>query len=257
MGARRIAHLPSIFATLTLQDLNAPMPYLDGNVIRLHAFSLDVPREVRARCALWLSRDEQVRAARFRFDQDHDHFVVAHGYLRCVLGAYCGRPPGSLVFRRNPLGKPELTGVPPLPTRVRFSLTHSHGRALLAVAREFEVGVDLEQVRTEIDYRALAVRFFAPSESKNIVAHGEEEARRAFFRHWVGKEAVLKARGTGLYVPPRQCELQFTGTDMAFAHCQGEDGSPEKYCVKFIALEPGWVGAVAAAGTDWRVVLCG
>lgn len=253
MGAAPLEHRPLMFAALALRDLDAPRPpSLDDRVIRLHAFSLDAPCDVRARCGRWLSRDEQERAARFRFEKDHDHFVVAHGYLRCVLGAYCGRPPGSLEFRRKPAGKPALAGSSHLPTGVTFSLTHSHGRALLAVASGFEVGVDLEQVRPQVDYRALAKRFFSPRERRRIIAQEEAAARRAFFRHWVGKEAVLKAGGSGLHVPLHECELQFTGDDMAVAHCRDESETSEEFCAKFVPLEDDWAGAVAAQGQDWQ-----
>src|SRR5688572_18515514 len=35
-----------------------------------------------------LSEDERARAARFHFRKDHEHFVVARGLLRTILGWY-------------------------------------------------------------------------------------------------------------------------------------------------------------------------
>jgi 4'-phosphopantetheinyl transferase len=42
------------------------------------------------------------------------------------------------------------------------------------------------------------LRFFSPAESSAISAHPRESRANVFFSCWTRKEAVLKARGTGL-----------------------------------------------------------
>src|SRR5215472_2261792 len=44
---------------------------------------------------------------------------------------------------------------------IEFNLSHSGSRALLAFTRGREVGVDIEQIRNNLDFEALARRFFS------------------------------------------------------------------------------------------------
>lgn len=245
---------PLVFTRLTLCNLNPPRATwrLDGRVIRLHAFLLDAPPDVRTRCEHWLSANERARAAGFRFTEDRAHFVVAHGYLRYVLGAYCDRAPDSLEFCRAPAGKPFLAPSQSPTYNVTFSLTHSHGRALVAVASGFEVGVDLEPIRPSVNYLALARRFFAPEEARLIETQTEERARKTFFRHWVAKEAVLKAQGSGLHAPLHQCALDFSDGDTARVRHQADSEPLRQFCARILPLEDPWAGAVAAQGPDWQ-----
>src|SRR5258708_6017768 len=55
-----------------------------------------------------LSADEVARAERFHFARDRQHFIVARGLLRTLLGRYLHIPPEDLSFAYNAYGKPEL-----------------------------------------------------------------------------------------------------------------------------------------------------
>ncbi len=107
-----------------------------------------------------LALDEQARAARFRFERDRHHFIVGRGTLRALLGRYLGAEPGRLEFRYEVYGRPALA----VGTDLRFNLAHSHGLALVAVARDREVGVDIEQVRPIESFERIIERFFSPRE---------------------------------------------------------------------------------------------
>jgi 4'-phosphopantetheinyl transferase len=105
--------------------------------------------------------------------------------MRDILSHFTGAP---LEFALQEHGKPYL----PLSPQVRFNLSHSHEMALVAVALDREVGVDIERFRPLPQFQRLADRFFPPSEPRPV-----DEVD--FFRHWTRVEAVLKARGVGLY----------------------------------------------------------
>ena len=78
---------------------------------------------------------------------------------------------------------------------LRFSLSHSADRALVATTRNRAIGCDLEALRDVRLGQDLARRIFAPEEFE-VLARLEGEAwQRAFFRCWTLKEAWLKARG--------------------------------------------------------------
>ena len=244
------------FHRIALEELSSrgARLHMPSRACRIHAFYLDADSEVGSRCEQWLSQSERERAERLRFAHDRYHYVVAHGYLRYILGRYCGLEPEVLEFHAREGGKPALFEHGGQPSRFTYSLSHSHGCGLVAVAEGFEVGVDLEQVRDDVDHLTLAQRFFSAAESDAIRSQPKEAQQTAFFRHWVGKEAVLKAKGTGLHFPLKACELVFRATEDRASVRGGLAAENEhRWDVRFLPLEAGWVGAVAAEGVGWMV----
>ena len=148
--------------------------------------------EVREEALAASSTAEAERAARFVNDTLRRRYLRSHGALRAVLGRYTA---AALDFAEGEHGKPYLPGAPEL----RFNLSHSHERALVAVAWGVEIGVDVERHRPMPDCLALAERFFPPSEAAKFAGMAAEHRERDFFRRWTRIEAVLKARGVGLY----------------------------------------------------------
>jgi 4'-phosphopantetheinyl transferase len=178
-----------------------PPPGLTLSPAEVHVWRacLDLgPEGVRALEAT-LGPEDRARALRFRRAIDRVHFIVAHGALRAILARYVGRDPADLRLVADPKGKPRLAAPGPL----RFNLSHSVGLALCAVARDAEVGVDIERVQPEFPVLAIAARFFAPAESTALRALPAAAQPRAFFDLWARKEASLKARGDGLARPLR------------------------------------------------------
>ena len=136
--------------------------------------------------------EEAERAARFLRPELADRYLRAHGAMRAILGRFTS---AALEFAATSWGKPYLPGAP----GVKFNLSHSHEMALVAVALEVEVGVDVERVRDLPDKPALVERFFPPGEAAAHEATPPSCRDRDFFRRWTRIEAVLKARGVGLY----------------------------------------------------------
>lgn len=154
---------------------------LDPGAARLHALS-----EL-------LATDERARAERFVFELHRRRFSAARGLLREVLGALLGVAPASLRFQYGPHGKPRLAG-----SWLSFNVSHSGERALVAIARERELGVDIEAVRGDVEHEAIARRFFAPGEQRALASLPEHARARAFFEVWTRKEAYVKLLGGGL-----------------------------------------------------------
>ncbi|MFN2384285.1 MAG: 4'-phosphopantetheinyl transferase superfamily protein, partial [Gemmatimonadota bacterium] len=120
--------------------------------------------------------------------------------LRRILARYLDRPPGSLRIDTAPGGKPHLADSTE-PSPVRFNLAHTASLALIAITRHREVGVDVERLRRDVPYDALAARYFAADEIAALRAFEPLDRPAAFFGCWTRKEAFLKARGDGLRVP--------------------------------------------------------
>lgn len=200
-----------------------------------------------------LSREEQERAEQLISGGHRRRSIAAHAMLRAILSRYCGASPAQLAIRRTPDGKPVLSDYP----SIRFNLTHSHGRALIAVARDREVGVDLEQVRREVDVVRLAKRFLSERDLTFIEQGDPAQRHERFLKAWVAREAVFKTDGRGMTFPLHRDYLELTGDGTKGWLVLGDPASDEKRRpVRFLALDPGWIGAVAAEGTDWTVTVC-
>jgi 4'-phosphopantetheinyl transferase len=142
-----------------------------------------------------LSPDERTRALRFHFERDRRRFTIARATVRSILGAYVGSRNRDIVFDYAHYGKPSLADAA---SGIRFSVSHSDELAMLAVARDQEVGVDLELIRADVETDKLAERFFSPHERESIRALPDGDRVPAFFHCWTCKEAFLKAQGLGL-----------------------------------------------------------
>jgi 4'-phosphopantetheinyl transferase len=144
-----------------------------------------------------LSQDEQVRAARFRFEADRQAFAAAHAGLRALLGPMLACAPHTLRFAAGANGKPYLDHKGEC-APVQFSISHTRGCVAIAVAR-CAVGVDVERRRAMPDLMAVARTAFAPEGHAALAALSGQPARTAlFYRYWTLGEAFIKATGEGI-----------------------------------------------------------
>ena len=93
-------------------------------------------------------------------------------------------------------------GAPP-GRRLEFSLSHTRGLVVCAVALGNQVGVDVEsrQRQRTLSPLLLARRYFAPAESAVLARLPPEEQLGAFLAFWTLKEGFVKACGSGLARP--------------------------------------------------------
>jgi 4'-phosphopantetheinyl transferase len=143
-----------------------------------------------------LSEKEKTRAERFHKRNDQHNYVVAQVIKRLVLSAYIGCHPEEIEFEHNQYGKPFLSNsnIP-----VMFNVAHTKNIILLAVTKGTEVGIDVEYNDTTLDWHAIAHKFFSTDELQHIESCTAEEKAPLFFSYWTQKEAILKARGVGLF----------------------------------------------------------
>ncbi|MBI3550172.1 MAG: 4'-phosphopantetheinyl transferase superfamily protein [Elusimicrobia bacterium] len=162
-------------------------PIVAGEV---HLWGLRIARK-RAGVAPDLLPAERAHAARFRSPDDRDRFVQCRSALRRLLAGYLGRAPSGIDLELSRFGKPFLAGSP-----LRFNVSHSGAIALLAFARDADVGVDIERVREMPDAQDIVDKYF--SQADKAAFRRSACDTRAFFEIWTRKEARLKAEGVGL-----------------------------------------------------------
>jgi 4'-phosphopantetheinyl transferase len=210
--------------------------------------TLDPPSETSAGLYATLTCDERNRSARLRFERDRQRFIVTHGALRELLGRYLRTPPDQIRFVCNAFGKPALS--PEFGSRLKFNLSHSADLALIAIAADADIGVDLEYIRAQPDYAEIARHFFSPAEVDRLSRLPRHLHARAFLSCWTKKEAYVKACGEGLAMPPT------TDPAHAAADPYGESPlSPPARCWSLYTLQPapGYIGALAVEGSGWRL----
>lgn len=229
---------------------------LEQYAVHLWGIELDGSQRCLERCTGWLDDVERHRAARFVREDIRRRYVLAHGGIKAVLSRYLGVSPGVVALDRSATGKPFLSRELRDRSAITFNLSHAHNRALIAVSKTQEIGVDLEFVRADIEVVNLSKRFFTPAEHSAIMQMREEGRATKFFRYWVAKEALLKAQGIGLGGLP-DCEIFFeaNGVETDVRARLGVQ-FPQTLRVRLLTCEKGWEAAVAAQRLD-AVEQCG
>lgn len=179
--------------------MNTPVTLPEPGELHLWLISLDAGSHSIESLLVNLSDDERGRASRLLIPKVRDHFIIARGVLRTILGETLSVPPYRLEFDYGPHGKPELRDAGE--AEIRFNLSHSADLALLAINRTCPIGVDIERVRPERPLLKLAERFFSEREREELRSLPDDSVTDGFYACWTRKEAYLKAIGTGLATP--------------------------------------------------------
>ena len=182
------------FVELRLQCLAPPR----STEVHLWRASLDLDNDVAPVMRASLSAEERLRAQHPHREVDRRRYAAGRGWLRVLLGGYLNVAAADVVVVRDQRGKPRVE-VPGSADRswLRFNLAHSGSVITFAVARNREVGVDVELVR-EVDAEAIARRSLSARQHEELKRLPRESRAGAFFAMWTHNEAYLKGLGTGL-----------------------------------------------------------
>ena len=202
---------------------------------------LDVDDAKHSRLEGLLSSDELEHRARFAFADDRRNYAAARGQVREILGSITGLSPAQLEFLVGADGKPYLATGP------RFNISHSGNLAVLAVTPSVEIGVDVEEVRPmSEDLGGVA---FTAREMTAMNALAGKASLEYRYRLWTCKEAVVKARGTGLLVSPLSFSIDFWDDEhgmVVYADPADSIAGPAR--VRTVMPRRGFIAAVAAVG---------
>jgi len=193
---------------------------LGGRDIHVWPVQLVAPDTVVERCFVLLSSDERARAERFVFEHHRCAYVLSRGILRALLGRYISLQPADIHFSYGSKGKPHLCE---FASQIRFNCSRSDGMALYAMTRHCDVGIDIEKIRPLQGMEQIALNFFCPEETRELLSLTPAERQEAFFRCWSRKEAYIKAVGDGLSIPLDGFRVTLTpGCPVEFVHL-GDD----------------------------------
>lgn len=137
------------------------------------------------------SEAESASAGRARDPAGH---LLRRRITRAIAAGFTGHAAADFTVATAALGQPMLSG--PGDLRVSFA---AHGDfSLVGIARS-PLGVDLEGAITP---DAIPWNILRPDEAEALRTLPEAARAEAFLDLWTGKEAALKALGTGLHVAP-------------------------------------------------------
>src|ERR1700744_2297083 len=194
-----------------------------------------------------LSKDEAIRAARFRFSHLQDSFVITRGVLRHLLGHYLSLDPARICFSYGDKGKPAVASA----GNLQFNLTHSGGIAAVAFTPDCQLGIDMEHIRPVEEMQQIADRNFSAEEAAELMLLPENEREPAFFRCWTRKEAYIKAIGDGL-----SCALDSFQVTLLpnmpprLIHIGGDRVAAEMWSLHDLCLATDYASALAYRGRE-------
>lgn len=193
--------------------------------------------------------DDLLRARRFHRDGDRHRWLNGRAWIRRTLGSLLDRPPTAIAFSLGTHGKPRVLDTPP---GFECNWSHSGDRIALAVSTSAPVGADLEILRDDFPALEVAHHCFTPAETSALRRTDSLTRQKLFFRLWTAKEALMKATGAGVSLPPDQIDVSLansipiryaTHPDWQFARFEAEQWAA---AVAWPARVHGTVEAVVA-----------
>ncbi|NOU23259.1 MAG: 4'-phosphopantetheinyl transferase superfamily protein [Methyloglobulus sp.] len=144
-----------------------------------------------------LDENEQTKAKRFIQEKHRHYYVISHGKLREILASYIHIAPEKIKFDVGAFGKP-FTIANGKPHNLKFNLSHSDNRMVVAVGYHDNIGVDIEVWNDKMDCHAIAKECFAEVEATYWQGLPDSAKPVAFYRFWTRKESFAKAVGAGI-----------------------------------------------------------
>ncbi|WP_411728529.1 4'-phosphopantetheinyl transferase family protein [Methyloglobulus sp.] len=150
-----------------------------------------------------LDPTEQQHVSTIKNEQLHRRYVEIHARLRILLGHVVNAMPEQLRIHKTEYGKPYLADYPELV----FNLSHTANKMVVAIANNYDLGIDIELCKPRTNLDALVDKCFAEEEKSYWQQLPENEKTQAFFRFWTRKEAFVKATGKGIALGLKQCVI--------------------------------------------------
>jgi 4'-phosphopantetheinyl transferase len=238
-----------------LPHLWSPAPNdltLADNEVHVWRAQLELSFSQMQQLSVILTDDELDRANRFSFEIDRQRFIAARGILRSILSRYTTIYPGHLRFSYNQYGKPFLA--PEFSSyQLNFNLSHSDNMALYAITRNREIGIDVERVRSDVEYEEIAKQFFSVNERAILCMIPTEKKLEAFYNCWTRKEAYIKAHGEGLSLPLDSFDVSVSLWESPrLLNTKDEPQECSLWSVMDLRPGLGYVGALAVKGIGCR-----
>lgn len=223
-------------------------PYLYEN--QVHLWKLKISEFEPYFEDLWntLSTQEKEKANKFRFKKDRLCNVVARGVLKKLLYSYCNA--NSLDIQYTKYNKPYIIH----DSGICFNLSHSKDCIVIAIAKNIDLGVDIEFLDKNTEHEDVASSFFATEEQKALSELKSLDKALGFYRCWTRKEAFIKALGTGLSFPLDQFVVSLHSNKATLLETKWSNDEKYQWHLQGFTPNPGYVGAIAIRAKKVQIV---
>jgi 4'-phosphopantetheinyl transferase len=179
---------------------------------------------------------EKQRSAKYHHHHDQHRFITARAGLRLLLAKYLHQDPTQIELTIGINKKPSLTGTAgPI---LQYNTAHS-GNWIVMAFGALEVGIDLEKVKPDFDYRAVLDITCGVEEIQFV--ESAADPRLTFYLLWTRKEALVKATAKGLHD-----ELKALPTLNGTREVKESIlGSADDWVVNSFAMDEDYVGSLA------------
>lgn len=217
-------------------------------------YNLDIDDDAFDSFKLILSTEELERFNKYLINPvNARRFIAGRGILRKILSLYTGTSPEKIRFRYSSNGKPDLVQQK-IDERIYFSLSHTGNVSMCAVSLNRLIGIDIERIKDDIEYRDIAMRYFTRNEFDALIKLPEERQLISFYRCWTCKEAYVKAKGETMWEFMNKIEFEVDPEKApAFIYSEFDPDEPSRWFITDINAGSQYVSALSIQGKFTKI----
>ncbi|UNK30812.1 4'-phosphopantetheinyl transferase superfamily protein (plasmid) [Bacillus sp. N5-665] len=173
---------------------------------RVSVFYLKIPENIKIShftcCLNVLDEEEQVEFNSYLVEHKKIEFLFGRLLVKSLFAQKLNLLVYDILLKKNSFGKPYVKWeFNRQRNPMYFNLSHTSQIIVCGIAKEKYIGIDVE--KTNRNYLDVMDVVFCKREINLVLDQIKStDKKEMFFRIWTRKEALLKARGTGLYTPP-------------------------------------------------------
>ncbi len=139
--------------------------------------------------------DEEIKDVnRYNFFYDGETHLFSRGILKLILSKYIKVSSKNIDLIKTRYGKLELNKEQNV-NNINFNVSHSKDLIVIAVIKDVKIGVDVEYVDEELNFKDLISNIRS---SQEVNKYCRLIINREFLKLWTKKEAFVKGTGVGL-----------------------------------------------------------
>ena len=136
-------------------------------------------------CTPYLNKSQIENMFKYKKENDRINYAVTKTIVNLLFSRIEKIKYKEIRWQYGKYNKPYIENK----SKIKFNISHTKGCSIVTFSRN-NIGVDIENLKRNIDYSEIKNNFFMNSEK--ILTLND------FYKHWVSKEAYLKYKGVGL-----------------------------------------------------------
>lgn len=225
---------------------------LDGE-IHLWSSLLDQTDDIINHFWAILSKEEKDRISKYKFKFLRDRHTVSKGLLKSFISNYLNIETEEISFVQNEFGKPSLQ--PELnEIGLQFNVSHSEHLGMFAFTKAHELGIDVESIQETSNLHEIIDMCFSDFEKEWFYKSEPGLQKELFYNVWTGKEAFIKAIGTGLSFPLKEIEFKINNNKkIEFQSIHGDLSYREKWNIFTSNPIPNFISSLVVENSGLKI----